>query len=173
MYTIGQLTKHSGLSRSTLLYYDRIGLLHPSGRTNANYRVYNQRDLTKLNLILNYKDTGISLGQIKQLMNSDANHSTTILEQRLDKLNTQIAQLREQQNIIIKLLGNDSLQRKSRTLTKEKWVKILKATGLSEKDMHQWHVEFESNMPQAHQDFLESLGIDMKEIKQIRKRSKS
>jgi DNA-binding transcriptional MerR regulator len=41
MHTIGQAAKHANLSRSTLLYYDRIGLLRPSGRSRAGYRLYN------------------------------------------------------------------------------------------------------------------------------------
>ena len=172
MYTIGQLSKRSGLSRSTLLYYDRKGLLSPTGRTQANYRLYSEKDLTRLELILSYRETGISLEQIKQLLDSQSNQSITILEQRLDNLNHEIADLREQQKTIIKLLENNALHRKSRTLTKQKWIDILRATGMSDDDMHQWHVEFERNMPEAHQDFLESLGIDKKEIKAIRARSK-
>ena len=172
MYTIGELSKRSGLSRSTLLYYDRKGILSPSGRSESNYRLYSDADLSRLNLILNYRETGVSLKQIKQLLDSKTNQSTTILEQRLSTLNSEISQLREQQKIIIKLLENDSLHRKSRTLTKETWVKLLRAAGLSDDDMHQWHVEFERNMPEAHQDFLESLGIEPKEIKKIRQQSK-
>ncbi len=171
MYTIGELSKRSGLSRSTLLYYDRKGILSPSGRSESNYRLYSDADLSRLNLILNYRETGVSLKQIKQLLDSKTNQSTTILEQRLSTLNSEISQLREQQKIIIKLLENDSPHRKSRTLTKETWVELLRAAGLSDDDMHQWHVEFERNMPEAHQDFLESLGIEPKEIKKIRQQS--
>ena len=172
MYTIGQLSKQSGLSRSTLLYYDRKGLLSPTGRTNSNYRVYSENDLSKLKLILNYRQTGVSLKQIKQLLDSHTNQTTNILKQRLSNLNGEISELREQQKVIIKLLGNNSLHRKSRTLTKEKWIEILRSTGMTESDMQQWHIGFERNMPEAHQDFLESLGIDKDEIKAIRKRSR-
>ncbi|MFC1747364.1 MerR family DNA-binding transcriptional regulator [Pseudomonadota bacterium] len=38
MHTIGEVSKRFSISRSTLLYYDAIGLLSPSGRSNANYR---------------------------------------------------------------------------------------------------------------------------------------
>ena len=40
MHTAGKLARRYALSRSTLLYYHRIGLLVPSGRSAANYRVY-------------------------------------------------------------------------------------------------------------------------------------
>ena len=51
MYTIGQLVKRYGLSRSTLLYYDRIGLLSASARSDANYRLYTDKDLQRMSQI--------------------------------------------------------------------------------------------------------------------------
>jgi len=39
MFLITELARKHGLSRSTLLYYDRIGLLTPSGRSEAGYRL--------------------------------------------------------------------------------------------------------------------------------------
>jgi hypothetical protein len=53
-------------------------------------------------------------------------------------------------------------------MTKKNWVSILGATGMDEADMWRWHVEFEKAAPEAHQDFLESLGIPKREIRQIR-----
>jgi len=44
MYTVGSLARSFGLSRSTLLYYDSIGLCKPSGRSAANYRTYTEND---------------------------------------------------------------------------------------------------------------------------------
>ncbi len=172
MYSIGQLSKRSGLSRSTLLYYDRKGLVSPSARSVANYRLYDDNDVARLDLILIYKQTGISLEDIKDLLDHKENKSTQILEQRLENLNREVADLRSQQQFIIKLLQKDSLLAKSRVLTKEKWVEILKACGMSEVDMRQWHIEFERTMPQGHQSFLESLGIELDEIEVIRAWSK-
>ena len=42
--TVGRLARAFGLSRSTLLYYDSIGLLRPTGRSPANYRLYTRAD---------------------------------------------------------------------------------------------------------------------------------
>ena len=48
-YTVGQLVKAFKLSRSTLLYYDKINLLTPSGEwTEANYRLYTQDDFDRM-----------------------------------------------------------------------------------------------------------------------------
>src|SRR5574344_1987818 len=48
MHTIGQIAKRFALSRSTLLYYDTIGLLSPSGRSQANYRLYTDNDVRRM-----------------------------------------------------------------------------------------------------------------------------
>ena len=53
-------------------------------------------------------------------------------------------------------------------MTKEVWVSILKAAGLDDAGMKNWHIEFERTSPEAHQDFLESLGIEKHEVAAIR-----
>src|SRR5262245_19662656 len=50
-YSISRLARAFGLSRSTLLYYDRIGLLAPSGRTGSGYRSYSEKDYRQLERI--------------------------------------------------------------------------------------------------------------------------
>lgn len=56
----------------------------------------------------------------------------------------------------------------SKVITRETWVSMLKAAGLDEKGMKNWHIKFEKTSPDAHQDFLESSGIEKDEIKSIR-----
>jgi len=53
-------------------------------------------------------------------------------------------------------------------MDKRRWVQILAAAGLDPQGMHLWHVEFEALAPEAHQDFLESLGILPPEVRSIR-----
>ena len=67
-YSITALAREQGLSRSTLLYYHRIGLLCPGGRTEANYRCYTEQDLARLEQICTYRAAGISLEQIADLL---------------------------------------------------------------------------------------------------------
>ena len=52
MFLITELAREFGLSRSTLLYYNRIGLLRPAGRSMAGYRLYSTKDRDTLALIL-------------------------------------------------------------------------------------------------------------------------
>ncbi len=169
MHTISKLAKKSNLSRSTLLYYDRIDLLSPSGRTESNYRLYTEKDVERLQKICMFRQAGVPLKQIKVILNGQKSDTVGILEARLEGLNTEINHLRHQQQIILGLLKTPELKRKTRVIDKNTWVQILRATGLNDDDMDQWHREFEAQAPEAHQDFLESLGLSKTEIKHIRK----
>ncbi len=168
MYTIGELSRRLGLSRSSLLYYDKIGLLQPSGRSAANYRLYNAEDLRRLENICRYRQAGLTLDAIAQLLDSEPRLAGNILQQRLQHLNQEIAGLREQQHILLALLEDPALQTQTRALDKEAWVAVLAASGMDEQAQHNWHIQFEQQMPEAHQDFLESLGIGAEEIRRIR-----
>ena len=53
-------------------------------------------------------------------------------------------------------------------INKDRWVEIMRAAGFKEQDMRNWHVQFEKLEPEAHQEFLESLGIAKDEIAKIR-----
>lgn len=172
MKTVGLLAKEYGLSRSTLLYYDRIGLLCPSLRNSANYRLYSNSDVEKLEMILTYRKAGLPLEEIGGLLQAKPVKTTAILGNRLEQLNREIEALRNQQQMILRLIGEKTLSRKSRVMDKASWVKLLRATGMDEEDMIRWHFEFEKAMPEMHQDFLESLGIEKAEIRKIRKESK-
>lgn len=172
MYTVGQLVSKFSLSRSTLLYYDKIGLLKPSSRSDANYRLYSQQDYNRMLQISTYKEAGLSLGSIADILISSTSQSCELLEQRLEKLNLEMSRIRKQQLLIVELLGKDSLLRECKVMNKQQWVKILTASGMDENAMRQWHIEFERDLPEAHSDFLESLGIEANEISKIRDWSK-
>ncbi len=171
-YSISQLAKKFGLSRSTLLYYDSVGLLKPAMRTDANYRVYTDKDYGRLQRICSLRSTGISLEHIRQIIDSDNTTIAGILQKRIDQINYKIQELRFQQNIIVKLLEDEGLLQSTRIMTKDMWVALLQSVGLDDDGMRNWHMEFEQSMPEAHQDFLESLRLDGEEIRNIRDWSK-
>jgi DNA-binding transcriptional MerR regulator len=171
--TISQLAKRFGLSRSTLLYYDSIGLLSPSARSRANYRLYSEDDLRRMEIIDEYRRAGLPLADIARLLASDGGELTDVFASRLRSLNDEIRGLRHQQKLIVRLLHNTDAMPATRHLDKDAWVAILRAAGMDDADMRRWHVEFERQSPEAHQDFLESLGIDHSEIDRIRDWSRS
>ncbi len=168
MLTISQLARRFGLSRSTLLYYDSIGLLSPSLRSRANYRLYSESDVARMELIDVYRQAGLPLKDIARVLDSNQGVAAELLAERLRVLGKEINKLRRQQQRIVDLLKSEAALRETRSLDKQGWVAILRATGLSDQDMRRWHVEFERLSPAAHQDFLESLGLGRQEIARIR-----
>lgn len=168
MLTIGQLARKYSLSRSTLIYYDTIGLLKPSGRSNSNYRLYSDSDLLKMDRIQLFRSAGLSLESIAILLSQKGDDLHASLEQRLLSINNEIQGLRNQQKVILNILQNEQSTRHSRVMTKQVWVSLLKAAGLDDTGLKKWHVEFEKATPEAHQDFLESIGLEKAEIKKIR-----
>lgn len=168
MWTIGQLARKYSLSRSALIYYDKLGLLSPGGRSQSNYRLYTDSDLKKLERIMLFRSAGLSLDTISALLDRGGGELAAALEQRLSALNDEIQALRNQQKVILDLLKSTGIEQNARVLTKQTWVSILKGAGLDEAGMRQWHIQFEKTSPAAHQDFLESIGIDDAEIRLIR-----
>lgn len=68
MFLIGELSKRSGVSADTLRFYEKNGLLIPSGRSESGYRLYREDDLAQIHFILNAKSVGLSLDEIKELL---------------------------------------------------------------------------------------------------------
>lgn len=172
MYTIGQVAKKFSVSRSTLIYYDSIGVLSPSGRSSSNYRLYSESDIERMGKISLYRDAGLALESISSILDNQENDVSVTLEQRLITINSEIQSLRNQQKVILSILENTDSIRDSRVITKDIWVSLLKSAGLDEEGMMKWHIEFERMSPEAHQDFMESIGIENEEINMIRKWSR-
>lgn len=68
-YTIKKLADLAGVSTRTLRYYDQIGLLKPSKINDSNYRIYNEKNVNKLQQIMFYRALDFPLNRIKQLVN--------------------------------------------------------------------------------------------------------
>lgn len=169
MYTVGRLAKRHGLSRSTLLYYDRIGLLSPSGHMKGEYRQYAEADDARLAKICEYRQAGIALKEIGRMLDGGADTSVAeALENRLAELNREMEGLREQQRVVAALLGRADLLEAAEGLDKATWVSLLSAAGFSEEDMRRWHVRFERSAPEKHERFLRALHIPEGEISAIR-----
>jgi len=66
--TIGALARRADINPRTLRYYERIGLLAPSARTDAGYRLYTERDATRLSFIRRAQALGLSLTEIADII---------------------------------------------------------------------------------------------------------
>src|SRR5580698_8023775 len=115
--TLTKLARAAGLSRSTVLYYESIGLLRKAKRSAGNYRLYSDADAGRLRQICVYRSAGLTLEDIRALLDRPATDLAAILKRRLAQLGEEMERLRGQQQAIARLL-----QTKRRdTLTKEKW----------------------------------------------------
>lgn len=65
---VGELAKKTGISVRTLHHYDEIGLLVPSGKTEAGHRIYLDPEIKRLQQIMSLRAVGFSLERIKQLL---------------------------------------------------------------------------------------------------------
>lgn len=98
MYTIGQVSKISGLPISTLRYYDRQGLFPGLGRTSG-IRRFSDRDLEALRIIECLKRSGLELKDIKQFMDWCAEGAATysqrkaLFEKQRETVEAEIAHL--------------------------------------------------------------------------------
>lgn len=88
-YTVQKLGKLAGISTRTLRYYDEIGILKPARINSSGYRIYGQEEVDQLQQILFYRELGLHLDGIKEILTSPSfNRSRALQEhhaQLLDK----------------------------------------------------------------------------------------
>ena len=80
MMTIKEMSELSGVSARTLRYYDEIGLFHPTGKSDAGYRLYDKTSLETLRSILYFREMDIPLNSIKEIINNPALDKYHVLE---------------------------------------------------------------------------------------------
>jgi DNA-binding transcriptional MerR regulator len=93
MYAVKQLSDLAGVSVRTLHYYDEIGLLKPSAVSENGYRHYDEAAMLKLQQILFYREMGLGLLQIKDLLDSPEFDLVTALQSHREELQARIERL--------------------------------------------------------------------------------
>ncbi|ACE84786.1 Cu(I)-responsive transcriptional regulator [Cellvibrio japonicus] len=83
LYSIGEVARHTGLSAKMIRHYESLGLVNPTGRTQANYRLYRPRDIHLLKFIRSARDLGFSMKQIAILLDlwQDAGRNSAEVKQ--------------------------------------------------------------------------------------------
>ena len=104
--TVGQVAERFGVTVRTLHHYDEIGLLTPSARTGAGYRIYTHDDLVRLRTIVVYRRLEFGLDDVRALLDDDtpvANH----LRRQRDTITARLGELTELVQAIDRALEND------------------------------------------------------------------
>jgi DNA-binding transcriptional MerR regulator len=166
--TVGVLAARFGLSRTTLLYYDRLGLLPPSSRSSAGYRHYDSADVERLATICRLRRAGLSLAAIHRVLDSPTPELVAALAVRLADLGDQIEDLRGQQRLILAALARGQDGDRTWSLDKAELVALLSRAGLTSEQQAAWHVAAEAADAALHQALLESLHLAADEVARIR-----
>ncbi|WML34496.1 MerR family transcriptional regulator [Clostridium sp. OS1-26] len=96
-YTVQKLGKMAGVSTRTLRYYDEIGILKPARINSSGYRIYGEKEVDRLQQILFYRELGVGLESIKEIITSPSFDGTAALREHREKL----LEKREQLNMLI------------------------------------------------------------------------
>lgn len=168
MLTISALARRFGLGRSTLMHYERVGLLSASERSKSGYRLYTEGDAARLERIRTLRRAGLGLADIVPLLDGRAGGLAEALLARLREIDRDVLRLREQQRVILGILRTPEARALAGGMTKEAWTGLLAASGFGEADMRRWHARFERTAPERHQAFLEYLCLPDEEIAAIR-----
>lgn len=67
-YTVQKLGRLAGVSPRTIRYYDEIGLLKPARINSSGYRIYGAKEVDRLQQILFYRELGVGLERIKEIL---------------------------------------------------------------------------------------------------------
>ena len=134
MFTVNEVSKIAGISIRTLQYYDKIGLLPPSGFTDSGYRLYNEASLEKLQTILLFRELEFPLKEIKKIIeNPDFDREKALSEQikllklrreQIDSLISLAEKLKNKEEKILDFSAFDKTKLKEyEAEAKEKWGK--------------------------------------------------
>jgi DNA-binding transcriptional MerR regulator len=85
-YTIQKLASLAGVSTRTLRYYDEIGILKPARINSSGYRIYGQEEVNTLQQILFYRELGVGLDSIKEIVTAPSFDGAKALREHREKL---------------------------------------------------------------------------------------
>jgi len=107
LHTIGQAARAAGVAATTLRYYEREGLLRPSLRSHARYRLYDADAVERLRFIRAAQAVGFTLDDIRLLLNLDADDPRVcrsevqrLLERRLADVKQKMKDLKRIQAVL-------------------------------------------------------------------------
>ncbi len=138
MFNISALAKSVGLSRSTLLYYEKLGLLNGQRQQNG-YRVYSDADRQRLLLLQRLQAGGLSLKECQECLDGKIDRDQ--LGRRLETLKAEIEAKTRSLELLTALLGGDSLKA--------------------------WHEEVERLAPDLHRDWLMTQGFSSEDAARV------
>lgn len=183
-YSIADLVKITGVSKRTLHYYDEVGILVPQKNKINGYREYSQNDVIELQQIMFYKSVGISIKEIKKIINSDDAEKRLVLGKYIGKIEKEISRLTNTKTNLEKFLEGESIKNldiydislneqydreaKIRYGDTDEYKEFEKRDmKRSEKEKNQWNSKIEENLNASFEKFSEAMGesIDSENVR--------
>jgi DNA-binding transcriptional MerR regulator/protein-L-isoaspartate O-methyltransferase len=143
MYRISELAQKVGLSRSTLLYYEKLKLISAKRQSNG-YRCYSDKDLQRVKLLQQLQAGGLTLKECQVCL--EAQIDRELLRHRLSVLDEEIAQKQKARALLSSMLGMSS--------------------------MKEWHQSMEKEAPSAHLEWLIKQGFSEEQALRLKWLSK-
>ncbi|QHS23798.1 MerR family transcriptional regulator [Virgibacillus sp. MSP4-1] len=132
---ISEISSCTGLSKDTIRYYEKFGLIHP--KIKKHHRDYNEQDIEVIEIIVKLKDTGFSLKEIKMLL--DWSKDT---DENKEMTNEEIQNLKQ----IKEVFQNKQMQ----MIQKEEQIKKIKQVLLRAENKIQYLLEKNKRMNTNH-----------------------
>ncbi|MGA9278876.1 heavy metal-responsive transcriptional regulator [Ilumatobacter sp.] len=111
---IGELAATAGVTTKAIRYYESIGVLDEPARTDSGYRAYDQGAVERLDFVKQAQSSGLALADIKSILEikdrggRSCEHTLALLRQRLDDLDTKIAELQAARTELRDMYANAS-----------------------------------------------------------------
>lgn len=111
LYSIKDVCNEYGITRKTLFYYDRADLLKPTKREGKQqFKYYDDNALYRLETILEYRSAGLTIGEIKQIIDlKDKRQKLEILLRVKERLKREVIQKQEEMRSLNALIEFNSL----------------------------------------------------------------
>ncbi len=129
-WKVGELARRTGVSVRTLHHYDEIGLLSPSHRSEAGYRLYTETDVVRLQQIRSLRTLGFSLEEIGAFLKRPDVTPDRVLQLHIAHLREQI-ELR--QRLCDRMEAIAKRWRSDETVPTEEFLKIIEVTTMLDK----------------------------------------
>ncbi|MEZ4669746.1 MAG: MerR family transcriptional regulator [Anaerolineae bacterium] len=127
-FRIGEFASQAGVTLRTLRYYDRIGLLRPTARSETQQRLYTEPDYARLQQILTLKLLGLTLHEIKEVLASDWGGMEEILARQQHVLQSKVQHLLA---LIESIQQAREMLRESPQLDIEQFINIIKVVNMN------------------------------------------
>ncbi|WP_040328926.1 MerR family transcriptional regulator [Clostridium ihumii] len=132
---ISEFAKKSGVTVKTLIHYEKIGLLNPSDKTEAGYRIYTEKDFLTLQQIITLKFIGLSLNEIKNILYNNEENIEEMIKFQKEALEEKRRHL---DTVIEVFLKAEDKIRNTGLLEVENLIDIIKITNIENKVKKQY-----------------------------------